>query len=141
MPSSKIAALLFILTILSIPVTAQEKTGDNSLEFTVPRKSGFSLRLFIPDEFRYEFSIKPDNLLRGPEDSSSIRLRTEMSMNISRYSAFTKNEEGFYLTKPLFIQYENEEKLKTVKYILGMAQLSAVGYLAYKHIKKYGFLR
>ena len=34
-----------------------------------------------------------------------------------------------------------DSKFDPVKYALGMVQAGAVGYLAYKHIKKYGFLK
>jgi len=46
-----------------------------------------------------------------------------------------------YLLSPLYAQYIEDSKFNPVRYVLGMAQLSAVGYLAYKHIKKYGFLK
>ena len=36
-------------------------------------------------------------------------------------------------------QFINDSKFNPFRYALGMAQLGAVGYLAYKHIKKYGF--
>ena len=41
----------------------------------------------------------------------------------------------------LYRQYLKNSKFNAVRYVLGMAQLGAVGYLAYKHIRKYGFLK
>ena len=38
-----------------------------------------------------------------------------------------------------YFQFKEDSKFNPFRYALGMAQLSAVGYLAYKHIKKYGF--
>jgi hypothetical protein len=38
-------------------------------------------------------------------------------------------------------QYNASQSLKTFKYILEAVQAGAVGYLAYQHLKKYGFLK
>ena len=42
---------------------------------------------------------------------------------------------------PLYNNYLESQKLATLKAILGSVQVGAVAYLAYKHIKKYGFLK
>jgi hypothetical protein len=53
----------------------------------------------------------------------------------------TADEKPGHLTSVLYDQYMEDSKFNAVKYVLGAAQLSAVGYLAYLHIKKYGFLK
>jgi len=45
------------------------------------------------------------------------------------------------ILNPLSEKYADVQSLKEWKYILGAVQLSAVGYLAYLHLKKYGFLK
>lgn len=45
------------------------------------------------------------------------------------------------LLSPLYQQYIETTKFDPVRYFLGMAQMGAVGYLAYKHIKKYGLFK
>ena len=45
------------------------------------------------------------------------------------------------LMAPLRLQMAREEKLKTLNAVLGTVQLGGVMYLAYKHVKKYGFLK
>ena len=45
------------------------------------------------------------------------------------------------MTFPLYQKYLEDSKFNPFKYALGMMQVGAVGYLAYKHIKKYGFLK
>ena len=45
------------------------------------------------------------------------------------------------ILKPLQDKYAGMQSMKELKYILGTVQVSAVGYLAYLHLKKYGFLK
>jgi len=42
---------------------------------------------------------------------------------------------------PLANKYYNDNRNAGFKYVLGMIQTAAVGYLAYKHISKYGFFK
>ena len=58
------------------------------------------------------------------------------------------NEETFQpkmkfddMTSSLYQKYLEDSKFNPVRYVLGAMQTGAVAYLAYKHIKKYGFLR
>lgn len=43
------------------------------------------------------------------------------------------------ITQPLFNNYIKSIKFNPVRYALGLMQAGAAGYLAYKHLKKYGF--
>jgi hypothetical protein len=54
-----------------------------------------------------------------------------------------KNNQEFspHFLSPLERKYHEDSKFNPIKYVLGAAQVGAVGYLAYKHIKKYGFLK
>lgn len=88
----------------------------------------------IREKYYSDFHIPLD------EDKATIQLRTEMIIRQSvRQGNFT-NDENFYFLSPLYNKYIEESKFIPVRYVLGMAQLSAVGYLAYRHIKKYGFI-
>ena len=51
------------------------------------------------------------------------------------------SDEQSNLLLPLYNQYLEKSRFDPVRYVLGMAQAGAVGYLAYKHIKKYGFFK
>ena len=42
---------------------------------------------------------------------------------------------------PLRLQYMDTQKLSLVREILGAAQMTAVGIMAYEHIRKYGFIK
>jgi hypothetical protein len=83
------------------------------------------------------FSItESENLPEGPNES--IQLRTELALSYpTTFSTSSTDEIHFML--PFYNRYLENSKLDPVRYVLGMAQAAAVGYLAYRHIKKYGF--
>ncbi len=74
------------------------------------------------------------------EDKSTLQLRTEMIISQSLRNSLNSEGNDFYFLSPLYDKYLEESKFNPVRYVLGMAQLGAVGYLAYRHIKKYGFI-
>ena len=75
-------------------------------------------------------------------DSSSIWIRTRMQLagNINQQDEIQNNLQ-LNILNPLQEKYTDLQSMKELKYILGAVQLSAVGYLAYLHLKKYGFLK
>lgn len=77
------------------------------------------------------------------EDSGDAWLRMRIMINSGYFNQETETSAnaGTEMLRPLYNNYLDSQKLKTLKYILGMAQVSAVGYMAYQHIKKYGFLK
>jgi hypothetical protein len=44
-----------------------------------------------------------------------------------------------HFTSPLYQQYLRDSEFDMVRYVLGALQAGAVGYMAYRYIKKYGF--
>ncbi len=63
------------------------------------------------------------------------------SITLSNSTHYTSNN-SFNFNNMLTAQYQKyteDSKVNPFTYALGMAQLGAVGYLAYKHFKKYGF--
>ncbi len=70
-------------------------------------------------------------------DSSTIWLRTSLALSSS--PVFVEKDGKQHFTLPLHQKYIKDSKFDPVRYMLGMAQLGAVGYLVYKRIKKYGF--
>jgi hypothetical protein len=71
-------------------------------------------------------------------DPETVWLRTALLISKSE-----KNNQEFspHFLSPLERKYHEDSKFNPIKYVLGAAQVGAVGYLAYKHIKKYGFLK
>ncbi|QQS36177.1 MAG: hypothetical protein IPM56_18375 [Ignavibacteriales bacterium] len=72
-------------------------------------------------------------------DNSKLWLQSKVTLDKNFFS-FENNDQPYEdLLSPLMQQYQSQQKMKPLYYILGTAQTAAVGYLAYKHIKKYGF--
>ena len=63
------------------------------------------------------------------------------SYAISNQATFQSNANFKDMTLPLYQKYLEDSKFNPFRYALGMVQAGAVGYLAYTHIKKYGFLK
>ena len=133
--------LTFLLIIsVSIGFTQQE-------EFYNSRDSVYRYQGIIPPvEFQYNldeiFSKPISNQI--PEDvlfddnPSTVWLRTQLL--ISNNSGQSGPEEiNTHFTSPLYQQYLRDSEFDMFRYVLGIAQASAVGYMAYRHIKKYGF--
>jgi len=88
--------------------------------------------LFIP--------FNTDNDEAANYNKSTMWMRTEMAI----FSSTMFNvEEDFdnHMLLPLYTKYLKDSEFDPLRYALGMAQLSAVSYLAYRHVKKYGFLK
>ena len=71
-------------------------------------------------------------------DPQTVWLRTAIVISKSEVA---DNNFSPHLLSPLERKYYEDSKFDPIRYVLGMAQVGAVGYLAYKHIKKYGFLK
>lgn len=71
-------------------------------------------------------------------DPNTLWLRTSLAISN------TDNSDAEFkpnFLSPLERKYREDSKFDPIRYVLGAAQVGAVGYLAYKHIKKYGFLK
>ena len=98
-----------------------------------------------PIEFQYNideiFSKPISNQI--PEDvlfddnPSTVWLRTELL--IMNNSQSDLGDINTHFTSPLYQQYLRDSEFDMVRYVLGAVQAGAVGYMAYRHIKKYGF--
>jgi hypothetical protein len=90
--------------------------------------------LYLP----FDFSIAESEQL--PEgDISNLQLRTELALSYPTAFSAGSADEMNHLMLPFYKQYLKNSKIDPIRYILGMAQAAAVGYMAYRHIKKYGF--
>ncbi len=99
-------------------------------------QSEIKLNYFSPSEIKYEL-VDVNKYLISDIDILKIRSRS-FNGNINEEDKF-KIESGNNILNPLYKQYLQDQKYAVWKTILGSMQLGAVGYLAYKHIKKYGF--
>jgi hypothetical protein len=81
-------------------------------------------------------NMKMDVSIDG--DPQTVWLRTSLAIGNTNNPG---SDSKIHYLSPLYKQYIEDSKFDAVRYVLGMAQVGAVGYLAYKHIKKYGFLK
>ena len=132
--------LLPILT-LTVPAQVRDEKSDNYVDSTY-RFQG----IVPPVEFQYnlnEILSKPIINKFGEDvifddSQSSIWLRTELLISSSS-TQFGNNKTNTHFTSTLYQQYLKDSEFDMARYILGAAQVSAVAYMAYLHIKKYGF--
>jgi hypothetical protein len=90
---------------------------------------------FLYDDFEMDYRL-PGNTSGFMGEQGSIKL-------YSSYMLSTGSGDFNFLSAPHMLSnyhefYIQNSRINPVTYILGMAQLSAAGYLAYRHIKKYG---
>jgi hypothetical protein len=144
----KIKLILFFILLLTTKVFSQPE--NENATYSPPQDSilkfmGINPQLNIPDQvFEYDLKFKfwhqqSSMLTEGNE--SNLWLRTEMALTYS--GGFNANDlitvENF--SEPLYKRYLENQKINPLYYVLGMAQTAAVGYMAYQHIKKYGFFK
>ena len=75
------------------------------------------------------------------EDTSSVWLKTRMMINAYYGEPNVSADSPSKMLNPLYNNFLESQKLAALKSILGAVQVGAAGYLAYKHLKKYGFLK
>lgn len=135
--STKMMMRLFksiIYFVIVFPVYAQQSdTSTFQLNFT----PGYSYRMESLNHV-----TNPDLLNTFLQDSTAIWIRTRMQINglISQRDPIKNNFQESILNS-LQEQYYKSQNMKEWKYVLGMVQAGAFGYLAYEHLRKFGFLK
>jgi hypothetical protein len=134
--------LIFQLLLLaSFSCFAQQEESLINNKDSVYRFQG----IVPPIEFQYnidEIFSKPiapnipDDILFD-DNPSTVWLRTELL--IMNNSQSELGDINTHFTSPLYQQYLRDSEFDMVRYVLGAVQAGAVGYMAYRHIKKYGF--
>lgn len=135
--------IIFLFIILSLNAYAQEQERYlNNVVDSTYRFQG----IIPPIEFQYNFdeifskpllTELPDEVIFD-NNPSTIWLRTELLIS-NKSEGFSSNEINTHFTSPLYQQYLKDSEFDMFRTILGAAQASAVAYMAYRHIKKYGF--
>jgi hypothetical protein len=129
----KLIFLFFLVIIFYAESNAQELRGD-SVRITLYDLQYPSIIQY--DEFDMDFPDFSINQLYT--DSGSVRLLSSFIL-----SSVTRGETYFLKNEPHLLSnyhdfYIETSKINPLYYVLGMAQAGAVGYLAYRHIKKFG---
>lgn len=79
--------------------------------------------------------------LKVNDDPHTIWIWTRLSLTINGQPDTYSGVSPGNMLEPLHQQFLENSKLNPIRYVLGMAQTAAVGYLAYRHIRKYGFFK
>ena len=139
-PVVKIFLALFLLTSFSYAQSDNTNNLYNSDSLKVKINSTPLTEIQIKfEEFelsREFFDLKKKISLDG--DPQTVWLRTSLAVS---NTIAPNNQKSLHHLSPFYAQYLEDSKFNPVRYVLGMVQLGAVGYLAYKHIKKYGFFK
>ncbi len=75
------------------------------------------------------------------ENPNTIWLWTSISLSNQNSSNSQFQKNSYQILSPLVQLYLDKSKINPMEYILGLVQTGVVGYMAFQHIKKYGFLK
>ena len=133
---------LIVLLFLSASIHAQEKTDTLGIHERPFGFSGFyDPRFDLSDDYIIDDFNRLKFLSYTAPDSSSIWMsaRHQLSgmLNRDNWGSDVKSN----ILNPLSQQYSASQRMKEFKSVLAAIQVGAVGYLAYQHLKKYGFLK
>jgi hypothetical protein len=137
----------FSFLILVLVISAADDNFSQREEELFSRDSVYRFQGIIPPvEFQYDlnkiFSKPISNQIPQEvlfdDNPSTVWLRTQLFIS-NNAEQFGYDEINTHFTSPLYQQYLKDSEFDMFRYVLGIAQASAVGYMAYRHIKKYGF--
>jgi len=134
-----INTLLFVL-LLSVLAAAQIENKDSVEIINSPQPVENIISKFDELEFYRELNSMKINIPIN-NDTNTVWLWTSYALSKSGFENQDYGKTLSNVSRFLYNEYMEESKFNPVKYALGLAQAGAVGYLAYMHIKKYGFLR
>jgi hypothetical protein len=131
---------LFAVAAITIAARTQEIIDSINVDHQpIHFKRNFSLVLDDLDFYLDLQSLNKSILLNS--DPNTKWLWTSYAISNSSQESFQSNPNFENMTSPLYQKYLEDSKFNPFRYALGMMQLGAVSYLAYKHIKKYSFLK
>lgn len=88
------------------------------------------------NEFYYtNFKLNP-NL-----NNAGIWTKTLSSLNYHSGGSYISEDVSKNMLAPLRLKYLDSQKFSILREILGAAQMTAAGIMAYQHIKRYGFIK
>ena len=134
----KLSISFFFMFICSTVLFAQNDSLKSSL-------NDFSPKLSLSNwQNNLEFSLQPNFFMHQLNDSSTIMMRTRMQLA----GLFKMNEDDpiksglkTNILNPLQQEFLSTQSMKEFKYVLNMVEMGGAAYLAYEHLRKYGFLK
>jgi len=136
-----LAILILSMSAINVVAQIQEEKLENYADSTY-RFQG----IIPPVEFQYNlYEIYDSQIINQFEEDvlyndnpSTLWLRTELIVS-NQTEIYDLSDINTHFTSHLYQQYLKDSEFDMLRYILGTAQVSAVAYMAYRHIKKYGF--
>ena len=149
MISKKRTTQIFKILALLIIICAFRIEGQTKIKPQSTDTSKQSVDSFLQNELNnhslhnnsLEYNSIPFSNSNVALDTSTIWLRTRMQLGDLSSNDPIKSNFKSSVINPLRQQFADIESMKTIKYILATIQAGAVGYLAYEHIRKFGFLK
>ena len=130
--------ILFIVSIYSQENSNKLQKNDSTKTFNTNPLLNLSYKF---DEFDFYRSLtKPILNLNVDSSTALLSLKTAAEM-LTNSSPNNENPTPGYLHSILYQEYLEKSKFNPIRTALGLIQTGAVGYLAYQHIKKWGFLK
>ena len=129
---------LVLLVACTLAAAGQERLGVQATD------TGSTRRIVILDP---GITLGRPTILLPPPVEMASRLRLPSSSIFDVTPAFSSAflggvlDEKVDLTSPLRLQMKREADLQPFHTILGTIQAAGTAYIAYRHIKKYGFLK
>lgn len=74
-------------------------------------------------------------------DTTSLWIKTRIQLGAFSNRSINQSNSASDLLNPLYQKYLDSQGMRTINSILGSVSVGATAYLAYKHLKKYGFLK
>jgi hypothetical protein len=135
-----ILKIIFFLSILSVSSYSQtEKTDSIKINFLLSPSEGVLSKFDEFDFYRQLNSMQMNFPLNY--DTNTVWLWTLFALSKSEFTEKELEKTPGNISQFLYDDYIQESKFNPVKYVLGLAEAGAAGYLAYRHIKKYGFMK
>ncbi len=134
-----------LLFVIFIPLIVYSQAEDSTRIFKLELQTNYNQPNHLNEiQIKFdEFDLHRElNLLKTKipinTDPQTVWLRTSIAVSGAEY--LNQNFSPHFLSS-LEKKYFEDSKFNLIRYILGAAQTGAAGYLAYKHIKKYGFIK
>lgn len=130
---------IFFTLIVIAPLAVSQEIIDTIKTTHQPEVPRINFNL---DDFDFYLDLQSLNKpIFLNNDPNTKWLWTSYAILNSSNQALSSDAKFKDMTTPLYQKYLEDSKFNPFRYALGMMQVGAVGYLAYKHIKKYGFLK
>ena len=138
---NKITQIVFYVILISSFCFGQDIPIDSTGQKSFPLEHSNKIQsMFYQFQLNHDIETRYLNSMLN-NDANTIWLWTSYKLSADNFNGKFSDNTPKNILSPLYQQYLEESKFNPVRYILGMAQIGAAGYLAYRHIKKYGFAK